>query len=334
MKSQDIIDKIFDLRDEDVENWVNERIETLEQTSTETMQKLNPFAAKVKRNDLKDDITANTEINGFLTKNVEISKDFYSTGFVLDDTSFYKMIVQHIKNSDKNLISNNTYIMHLIQRTINDYFGVTATQQRRLSVYNSSVSIDEDGLPSDKPFSVKKFKQNNSGCCSERSAVAQNILSFLGYDTSMIYGYVLSEHSGKNEAHVYNCISLPNGNGVLIDFTNPIFRNGRYYRPSIHKVDSEKLKKFTRGNGEIEVFHKTIRTVNGKDEEELEAWVYGSSEIEKEYFEKKKYIENPDTTVITTADVGKKSIDASMDKKLAAAKVEVAPKENEKKYRK
>ena len=331
MKSQEIIEEIFNLRDENVEEWLNKRIEILEQIATETRQKLNPFASAVKRNGLKDDITANTEINGFLTKNVEISKDLFSTGFVLDDTSFYKMIVQHIKNSDKNLIRNNTYIMHLIQRTINDYFGVTATQERRLRVYNSSISTDEDGFPIDKPFSVEKFKQNNSALCSERSAVAQNILSFLGYDTSMIYGYVLSEHSGKNEAHVYNCISLPNGNGVLIDFTNPIFRNGRYYRPSIHKVDSEKLKKFTRGNGEIEVSHKTIRTVNGKDEEELETWVYGSSEIEKEYFKKKRDIENPDTTVITTADVGKKTIDASRDKKLAAAKVEVEPKEKEKK---
>ena len=68
MKSQEIIEEIFNLRDENVEEWLNKRIEILEQIATETRQKLNPFASAVKRNGLKDDITANTEINGFLTR--------------------------------------------------------------------------------------------------------------------------------------------------------------------------------------------------------------------------------------------------------------------------
>ncbi len=323
MKVEEIVNEIRNLKEENVEEWINNRLEFLEITATEDRKNLNPLAAMKKRIDNEGIGDVNTEINGFIKPETQISKNFYSTGFVLDDKSFYTTITMALKQAEQSLSKNNSYIMHMIQITINKYFGVTGTEERRTQVYDNNVELDEDGFPSRKPFSISKFRQNYSGLCSERTAVAQNILSFLGYDAMMIYGNVLAEHSNKNEAHAYNCIMLPSGNGMLVDFSNPIFKDGIYYRPSIHRVDSDTMKKFIHGKGEIEVSHKAIRTIEGKEENEIEQWVYSSEEIDKKYFENKKREENLEViTVVTPSAIGKKTIDATIGDKNNAEKTE------------
>jgi len=102
----------------------------------------------------------------------------------------------------------------------------------------------------------------------------------------MIYGYASNERQGTNVNHAYTCI-LRNGKGLLIDFTNPIYKNGEFSKTAIYPISKEVLKSFIDGKGKIEVEHKDIYQKNGMEKEMITRWVYSSDRIDPKYFEKK-----------------------------------------------
>ena len=134
--------------------------------------------------------------------------------------------------------------------------------------------------------SISDFKRNGTAMCLERSAVGQNILAFLGYDPMLIYGYMSSSKGLTNEHHAYNCI-IRDGKAILIDFTNPLCKDGKYYRPASFPIDREHLETFKKGKAQVEVQHKDLYTQDGEVKEDVISLVYGSKEIDPKYFEKK-----------------------------------------------
>ena len=99
--------------------------------------------------------------------------------------------------------------------------------------------------------------------------------------------YIFSEKVRKgivNEGHAFNCI-IRNGKGMLVDFTNPICKDGQYYRVAQYPIKEETLQEFMKGKGKIDVQYKNLYTENGEVKEEIIPAVYSSEEIEPKYFE-------------------------------------------------
>lgn len=283
MEERKIINIIRNLEETEIDEWINRRLDILEATAEENRPdiSLNSFLFRRAKGEKE-----NTEVHGFIPSTTLLKKMAYDlNGFTLDDRSYYRDVVNYIRNVDEKTAFNNNYIMNVIQCKIIQYFGMSGNETRRNNLYESSVDFeDKDGGFNAKPLSIRDFKSNGTAMCVERSAMAQNILSFLGYDPMLIMGYMSTNKGITNEAHAYNCI-IRNGKAMLADFTNPIYKDGKFYRAATFPIDGEKLEDFKKGRGQVEIIHKDLKTVDGQVVEIPTNVVLASEEIEPKYYE-------------------------------------------------
>lgn len=255
MNEKNIVEEIRALKNDEIEKYIEERISTLEDTAVEDRDEISDFNFITRRLNVKKD---NTEIHGFIPSKTKLKKmRFDLSSFRLDDTSYYKDVIDYIRKADEKNATNNNYLMGVIQCTIINYLGERGTDQRRNALYDSKSDINDLSL------SISNFQRNGTAMCVERSAMAQNILSFLGYDPILIYGYMSSNKGITNEAHAYNCI-IREGKAMLVDFTNPIYKDGKYYKPACFPVSGDDLAKFMKGQAQIEIQHKDYVTKDGE----------------------------------------------------------------------
>lgn len=313
MSEKDIIEEIRCLDEDKIDEWIDQRINFLENTAIEDRNEISLISYTLRRAKGEKE---NTEVHGYIPKTTKLKKDSFDiASFVLDDTSYYKQVVDFIRDAkDNNIINtekdivNNNYIMQIIQCAIINYLGLYSNESKRNALYNSRADIDNNIL------SIKEFKRNGTAMCAEKSSMSQNILAFLGYDPMMIYGYMSTNKGVNNQAHAYNCI-IRNGKAMLVDFTNPSCKDGQYYRPSCYPVNGENLSKFMKGKAQIEVEHKDFYTENGENKEDITSVVYASEEIDPKYFEKKK------TKVYSEQEIGAATIKVPTAQKDKASQV-------------
>ncbi len=284
MDEKDIIAQIIHMDSEEINLWIADRISLLESTAIEDRDEISSTSYTLRRARGEKE---NTEVQGFIPSKTQLRKmQFDLASFRMDDTSFYKSVIDYIKKAKPESLMrdgkiNNNYIMNIVQCSIINYLGLHSSESRRNALYNSRANID------DEPLSISDFKQNGTAMCVEKSAMAQNILAFLGYNPMMIFGYLSNEKGITNEGHAYNCI-IRNGKAMLIDFTNPIMKDGKYFKPAMFAIDSDKLEDFKKGKAQIEVTHIDLHTKGDQIEEEPIQLVYSSEVIDEKYFDKKK----------------------------------------------
>ena len=277
MDEKEIISQIRGLSENQIQDWINERIKYLQDTAREDREEISINRTWLRRARGEKE---NTEVHGFIPSTTRIKKMQHdSSAFLVDDESVYRTMVEYLSKIDEKWAMNNNYVMHLIQHIIINYFGERGVEGRRDALYELKADEGE--------FSIRNFRGNATAMCVERSAMAQNILAFLGYDPMLVFGYMSSDRGVTNEAHAYNCV-IRNGKAMLVDFTNPINKDGKYFKPACFNVSGEDLAKFIKGKGQIETLHKDIITNNGELEEDAISLVYASDEIDPQYFEKKK----------------------------------------------
>ena len=120
--------------------------------------------------------------------------------------------------------------------------------------------------------------------CTERSAVAQQILSLFGIDTYYCMGCV--EKNGKQEAHCFNVTKGKDGY-ILLDYSIPAAKfneNGQLtgYNPFLGRMSDSDFEEF-KNNKSIKSFDD-YRQVNGKVEVTgKRSYVVGKYEIDKTY---------------------------------------------------
>lgn len=290
MKEKEIINLIRNLDESKIDKWINTRLDILEGTAEEDREEisLNSFVIRRAKGEKE-----NTEIHGFIPSTTVLKKmSFDFTGFVLDDREYYRDIVDYIRNANEKTAYNNNYIMMVIQCKIAQYLGIIGNELNRNKLYDSAVNFeDEEQEFISKTLSIKDFQNNGTAMCVERSAMAQNILAFLGYDPMLVMGYISSDKGVTNEAHAYNCI-IRDGKAMLVDFTNPIYKDGMIYRAATFPIDGESLEKLKKGFGNVEVVHNDFKTVNGQKVEVPTRIVYASDEIDPRYYEKRNNRKN------------------------------------------
>lgn len=286
MEERKIISLIRSLEETEIDDWIERRLDILEDTAEEDRPQisLNSFILRRARGEKE-----NTEIHGFIPSTTILKKmAFDLNGFTLDDRSYYRDIVDYIRNADEKTAFNNNYIMNVIQHKIVQYLGISGNEAKRNKLYDSSVNLgDGESELDDKSLSIRDFKNNGTAMCVERSAMAQNILAFLGYDPMLIMGYMSTDRGVSNEAHAYNCI-IRNGKAMLVDFTNPIYKDGRFFKAATFPMNGEKLEDFKKGLGKTEVTHKDLKTLDGQIIEIPTNIVYASEEIDSKYYDDKK----------------------------------------------
>ena len=286
-----LIQKMLLLKDDEIDEFIDSRLNFLEENATENREEISFFTVGCSRINGRGE---SPEVIGYIPSRTNIKKTATDmSSFRLDDKEAYKSLIAFLRKIDPNLIINNgklcnNNVMRLVQAVLIDYFGLYANDNDRNQLYESKADIDQD----DNSFSVKEFKRNNTGMCVERTALAQNLLAFLGYNPMMVYGYLSRENGERNVGHSYNII-IRNGKAILADFSNPIFKDNHFYKTALYPINAETLEHFKKGRGSFAITHKNYHTnEEGEVVETGERRVYSSDEIDPQYFDRKK--ENDD----------------------------------------
>ena len=146
---------------------------------------------------------------GYITSDSSIISSYLVDPFCLDDVNLYTEFVKRIKEKDLSSFENVFYEM---QTYTKDIFGLKGNQDIREKIYLKERKGN---------VSIKDFYNNNSALCSERSATIQNLASFCGINSYLVFGKII-DNDGETK-HAYNIFKAKDNTLVLYDATNPVF---------------------------------------------------------------------------------------------------------------
>ena len=186
---------------------------------------------------------------GFLGKSALIKP--YSDlkmGFYLDDDELYKNFINEKGDTGRNIGTD----INLIQQTINDYFvgKDSKVQEVRENLAQRGQYI----------HSVKEYK-SHGGVCAHKSAVANNLLTMLGYDCEMVWSNIGSENHAfiiihDNDKHY---IFDPTNRSKLQD------KSGHEWKvPTIVEKTEEEIKSFYNGKKDLVISNEDEKRKNDK----------------------------------------------------------------------
>jgi len=199
---------------------------------------------------------------GFIHPESEIKRNFIVPPFRLNDPELYDTLIESFRSVGKALGKTNIreMVMAALGRTIGEYFGnYFATENTEAE--NRTFYLDQATVGSEKDFfDLKDFKGKGFAVCAEKAAAAENILSFLGFETKLLMtsNCRLGTDEKDTTGHAYNVLKSENGI-FIIDVTNPIiFENesGKIYSatPASYKINEEEYAGLMSG-GEVAVTH-------------------------------------------------------------------------------
>lgn len=186
---------------------------------------------------------------GFLGKNALIKP--YSDlkmGFYLDDDELYKNFINEKGDTGRNIGTD----INLIQQTINDYFvgKDSKVQEVRENLAQRGQYI----------HSIKEYK-SHGGVCAHKSAVANNLLTMLGYDCEMVWSNIGSENHAfiiihDNDKHY---IFDPTNRSKLQD------KSGHEWKvPTLVEKTEEEIKAFYDGKEDLVISNEDEKIKNDK----------------------------------------------------------------------
>lgn len=184
MTKDEINRKIFELKtDEEIMNFIKERLNELEANSTEKTVGQNYTDS------FPDYISQKVHY-----KAAEKFNDEECPNLVYDDITPYFNLIKSIKQGSW---YNELSLFTTVFFTVYDYLPSEDIGFGRYMTYSSHKG---------KPLSIKTISENGAAFCSEKSGMAHNMFKFLGIDSEVVCG------ARDDELHAYNFI-YPNGYG-------------------------------------------------------------------------------------------------------------------------
>jgi hypothetical protein len=184
---------------------------------------------------------------GFIHPDSLIRRSYMVDPFCLDDDSIYEDMFSMIKKfkehpwwKDKSMRQMMPFI---IQHTIAEYFG-NLTSYSNTEESNRKFYIEHNNLMM-PAISISELKGKNIGVCAEKSAVSENLTSFLGLESYYIISNTCKANPDDNDAfHAYNIWKTENGY-FIYDATNPSLNLEKDtnkildYNPAIYPITEE-----------------------------------------------------------------------------------------------
>lgn len=140
---------------------------------------------------------------GFISKDTKVCYTISQNGYSISSTDYLYDFINYIKNNNLSPTPNTVF------KFLDEYFG-------------SRTSTD---VRNERDFTdIANFKHSGNAMCTERAALANNILSFLGIETYFCDGAVCNTN-GEGEAHAFLIIKNSKGKYSLYDPTYSIYCN-------------------------------------------------------------------------------------------------------------
>lgn len=233
------------------------------------------LAVKIKESEKKERIgfiDAATTINihrGFINPDTRIQ---YSKGSVFNysmkTTNFYYEFAKYIK---KIKVNNIGFLIKEIENFINYYFGVNRNDNDNRDDYLFSITLgttidDDEAWRKIEKLEIGSFKGKRVAMCTEKAALAQNLISLFGIESYWCMGYL--NNNGKIEPHCFN-IARAKNNYMLLDYSVPVavIKNGiiNEWAPFQGKISLSELEEMLNGKSkEYENYEYLIEENNLK----------------------------------------------------------------------
>ncbi len=258
-----LIRKIQKLNDDELEIFVQRRINLLENKQkhlSDTIGFLLDYNQSVDSLLLSDYELATAEIltkfDGYIPlgtrmvygMNCDTNKKIVSNGgkfYYIDTDDYILDFCKYIKEQE---IIDEFELFDCILDFIDIYFGTIPTINREEMI--QLISKDERTFfdPIKAPV-FSSFKKKGNHQCSEIGIVTQNILSFLGYDISLIIG---NQQLDEEYAHAFNLIDFNYQKtklSLLLDMASSVYITNLDHQtigiaPYIHYLDKNKEETF------------------------------------------------------------------------------------------
>lgn len=218
---------------------------------------------------------------GFLHPESGIMRNFMVNPFHVDDPEIYKMLLETFKEFKADPTWQQRTLREIapfaILRTIGNYFGnhwaTTSTDHKNREFY-----MDRSGVGTED-IHLQEIKGKGIAVCAEKGAVAQNLLTFLGYDSQIVASDICHIASDPDETpgHIYNVVTS-GAHHLIFDPTNPVLvhdaqGNILHAMPAFFPISDNDYQELMKG-GLITVTHNDVvsngqTSEKGPDEERI-----------------------------------------------------------------
>lgn len=202
----------------------------------------------------------------------------------MESTDFIYEFAHFIR---KYKISNKLSLIYNLEYFINNYFG-TDIKVDREEIFNeiawNTTTTDEEFFEALQNNKIGDLKGKGAAQCTERAALAQQILSIFGTETYYCMGCVGLKD--KQEGHCFNIVKRKN-DYALLDYSIPVETynrdgNFRAYCPFVGIITNEEFLDFM-NNGVIKTFDEYYINDNQKENNGFQRkYVVGIYELDKE----------------------------------------------------
>ena len=243
------IEHILDQSEEEQEEYINKRIQTL--SNAAASGKVSLFDHDIHR--------------GFLGPKMEIYRNLMVDPFVMDDSDLYKDLFETIKKfkssegwQERTL---REIIPNALQWTLSKYFGNIVANSNTES-QNQEFYLDHSSIDS-PTISIKELRGKSFAVCAEKSAATQNMLAFLGMESELIASSNCRIPAESEEVAHYYILAHGPKTDMIYDPTNPqllLDVEGRYtsYGAAMYPITEEQSQHILAG-GSIVLEHTDIQ---------------------------------------------------------------------------
>ena len=160
---------------------------------------------------------------------------------MVDETpDAYKILIEKIKNEPNATFEN---LMKIVYDTTIEYFGTTENAIEAREAYYE----EHDVYSKEEKGRISDFKGKNMAACMERAALSQNLMKFLGIESTLKVSSINVD--GKDDVHAFNLIGV-DGKYYLFDATIPVVNKNGEVTPIITEIPEQAYQKL------IHPFHK------------------------------------------------------------------------------
>lgn len=272
----DLLQRILECNEEDIDTIIQQAIEEADFNSN-----------KVEKLGILDYGKSNHLFKGFIPLNTRIKySNFSIEDYGMQTTDYMYEFAHFIKKYN---INTKGALIHNLEYYINSYFGMPGNGDRE-QIFNehawNTTTTDEEYFAALENNKLGDLKHKGAAQCTERSALAQQILSLFGTESYYCMGGVdLGNHQ---EGHCFNIVKRQNDYAVL-DYSCPVTAYSKEgavkaYYPFVGTLSNDEFLEFT-NNGTIKNF-ENYEFVEGKRTTTTgeRLYVVGTFEIDKKKF--------------------------------------------------
>lgn len=198
--------------------------------------------------------------------------------------NFIKVLLDSFQQFKENPAWQNRSMREIAQHALvralgtyfGNYYGTDGIEAKNREFYLNHSDMESEDIP------ISDFRGKCIGVCAEKAAVAQNLLTFMGYDSELVMSTnnrLNSSGVNDKDGHAYNIISSDRGHFVH-DPTNPVIvenTDGSLHTvlPSNYPISEEQYQSLVKG-GQVEVIHNDLTLDDGVyQKQEAVKRVYG-----------------------------------------------------------